>query len=294
MSYLEKYLKYKNKYLNLLNQIGGAKTCYMCKNLIPDDATECPHCKNKGWTCLTCTFVNLSNREFCAVCNNPNGKGAVRTLQSQRPKLVVHTLCTDNSVRARWRNHLRRNCLSILPQTHGMEVVHYDPHRTISDIESYQNSEASEADDTRFECKVSHEFNRLMLTDLARQPCHLFIDMVPTLVYTNIPKQARDSEGNIYPISSVNIGNVPRLSDALAQCQIFSMNHNMVVTYIDRMITCGYRFDSEAPYQFIFDLYNRFSRFPPEVVLPIIMDLLFTERLNIDDLVKRINKLLQP
>jgi hypothetical protein len=296
MSYLEKYLKYKNKYLDLLNQIGGAKICYNCKNLIPVDATVCSYCGNSGWKCLICRFQNLSNKEFCAnlnpKCGVPRATEAVRQLQGRRPKLVVLTLCTDDSIRARWRNHLMRKFLSMLPQTHDMEVEHLDPTMTIMDIGAYQLAERQLTEDPRLlDCRVIHEFHRSMLTDLARQPCHLFIDMVPTLVYSNMLKQAKDDQGNIYSISSVNIGNVPIYSDELAKCKIFSIQPDgSVVTYIDRMILCGYNFNRQMPYQFIFDLLKHFPGLPHGLVLPILMDVLFEQKLSLKQLIESVKQ----
>ena len=289
MSYLEKYLKYKNKYLDLLNQVGGAK-CYECGTEISQTDQICPKCNSRGWGCLDCRFRNLFNRDYCGKCKMIRAQYAARDLSFKRPKLVVYTFCPTLQIRPIWQNYLMKTCLRQLPDRYEMKVVHLDPLSTIIDTDQYCKEEIESAQDDKYmECHVENAFSPDTFKEIERVPCHLLIDMVSILGYTN-PKQVRDSIGAIFPLSSVNVGNVPNFSDLLAQCKIFSIQPDgSVITYIDKMIVLGYNFDRNAPFLFIFDLLRQnFDPHQYEVCLNALMNLLFDENLNPNDLVTKI------
>jgi hypothetical protein len=63
------------------------------------------------------------------------------------------------------------------------------------------------------------------------------------------------------------------------------------------MIACGYKFDIDEPYQFIFDLLVHFrdpigNVLPPDIVLTHLLELLFEEKLSLSELIRRVKSLL--
>jgi hypothetical protein len=302
MSFFKKYLKYKIKYLSLFNQLGGWK-CLLCNTDNRDENTKCTKCNYQGWTCMHCTFINFSNDKFCAVCEKQRPIGAARVLapdgpavrhgqrESQPKTLKLFTLgIGDPNLRLRWQQFLRPTFLQQIPRAWmGIDIRHIDPllnaKMSRADINQFQLEEVS-LDRIRSSELIGEVLD---VTLLPVESC-ILLDMVGIFSYNSIG-QVRDSSGRVHVCKSVNIGNTD-FSNLLAQCNFISINDQtgVVTTYIDRMITLKYRFDVNAPYEFIRTLLDQAGIRPENYffALQILIDTLMTQDMNPRQLVEHI------
>ena len=147
MSYYEKYLKYKLKYLNLAKQLGGDWECPFCTYINKDSSKNCEMClKNpieikKQWQCNTCTFLNPSSSERCEMCDTPRFTKPVKSVHQYEPDVTsvkdrtfyIYTTGIgewgDLSKAANtWLTILRPVILRNIPKIFNNIIIrHYDP-----------------------------------------------------------------------------------------------------------------------------------------------------------------------
>lgn len=307
MSFFKKYLKYKIKYLNLFNQLGGWK-CLICNTDNRNENTKCTSCNYKGWTCMNCTFINFFTKDRCHACEQQRPIGAARVLapdgpavrhgqrESQPKTLKLFTLgISDPNLRLRWQQFLRPTFVRQIPRAWmGIDIRHIDPllnaKMSSADINKFQLEEVS-LDRIRSSELIGEDLD---VTSLPVESC-ILLDMVGIFSYNSIG-QVRDSSGRVHACKSVNIGNTP-FSDLLAQSNFFSINDQtgIVTTYIDRMITLGYQFDRNAPFEFIRTLMDQ-TRIPLEsqmflIALQTLIDTLMTQAMTHQQLVQHVRSM---
>ena len=268
MSYKEKYIKYKIKYLNLLKQTGGM------------------------WNCSACTFENADELPYCELCGTkrerqvPRERQVVpierqvskeRQIPREQPReqktFYIYTTGIGewgDITRSAdtWDKIMREMVLrNIHPSFTRIIIRHYDPlydmdnkrmeepkrHKLIEELNSIVRNDMRVR---TMERQIESSFNDTALDFDTIQSPHILIDLAHLLYY--YPNSVTEIGGNygelikkrfttiksIYPgyVGGVHAGPIIGYSNQyLAGLNLFRMDmRGNITTYIDKMFELNY------------------------------------------------------
>jgi hypothetical protein len=231
MDYLKKYHKYKRKYVHLKNQTGGT-------SLVNNN-------ENSIFTIYTTGLYDSSNKNLINL----------------------------------WNSDVRDNIISLIPENFRIKFIHYDPlvvwNNDKAKFEKIENQGTittikSELEDILQ--KKDMENNRVTesiftneyfdINKINLEKPYIILDIAHLFLYENKVKTVKklDRSDNIeYNINSVRFGYIGEggIPLILAKSKLFEVNNNgQVITYIDKMINSGIKFNGIYPSDAIQNIYN--------------------------------------
>ena len=263
MSYLQKYEKYKKKYLKLkYKQTGG------------------------GWNCPACTFENHDEVPICELCHTQ--KPLVQKPLVQKPKFktfyVYTTGILDGNVGLSWNNVLRSTILRNIDKSFDQVIIrHYDPGEIRYEIGKYIIEEDHKY--TNLHRNIQSQFINGTIDFSQIDEPHLLLDAAHVLHYYpnklthyvpyDEPIEEKDQK-KYNTINSVYTGYCHTISfedprsfpHFIASQNFFKMDINGIVeTYIDRF----FKFNNQEK---ITERQNQLITEDPPQIIEIIYDII--------------------
>lgn len=236
MNYLQKYYKYKKKYIHLKNQTGGSSL-----------------------------VTNTENNIFTIYTTGLYDSGSNTNLIDL------------------WNSDVRDNIISLIPENFRIKFIHYDPlvvwNLDKAKFEKIENQGTITTIKNELEDilqKKDMENNRVIesifineyfdINNINLEKPYIILDIAHLFLYENKVKTVKKldrSDNREYNINSVRFGyigdgGIPLI---LAKSKLFEINNNgEVITYIDKMINSGIKFDGVYPSGVIQNIYNEIKK----------------------------------
>ena len=173
-----------------------------------------------------------------------------------------------------WKNSIRDNIVSLIPENFEINILHFDPIYTINQsgfikrdkinenkIIDYVNQTLIPFDYTNSRV-VNSTFNAIPFSEENIKNPYILIDIAHLYKYPKLSNTVelnfdQDNEyKNLYSLRFGFLGNPE--AQLLGQTNLFKINSdNSVTTYVDKMIELDYPFDSIEPADFINQMYKK-------------------------------------
>ena len=267
MSFLNKYLKYKTKYIALQQVLGGA------------------------WNCEYCTFENKDDAKICEICaktrsvsesvtGSVSGSGSVSGPIPYKTFYIYTTgICEWGDLYAAantWNTILRANILrSIHPSFNQIIIRHFDPLIEMGSSNKPMSKSITDKIITEFNETIVHmdflagtlqreiksefihgkiNFNRIEKPHLLLDLAHIFryLPTIPKLIqisghYDEVDKPSYTTINSVYPgyCGNTSFTDYGFSNQFIAHSNFFMTNtHGNVVTFIDRLYKLKYHMDT--------------------------------------------------